>query len=189
MLRTPLRLFRVAPTARVLFAVQQQQRTFTLSALAQKSFPALVQEIKATNKDIHYLSPRDLHATASTVSTQNPRLPPHIIDVRERSEVEATGTIPGAIVLPRGILERDVGKFIKQDDPRDVVVYCAGGFRSVLAAESLVRLGYGVAAETQENQASSDVVSSNKDKPRVWSLNEGMEGWIKGGYEVEKRKQ
>ncbi|KAF9981602.1 hypothetical protein BGZ75_007039 [Mortierella antarctica] len=191
MLKAQLRLARVAPTARVLFAVQQQlqqQRSFTLSALAQKSFPALVQEIKATNKDIHYLSPRDLHATACTTSTQNPRLPPHIIDVRERSEVEASGTIPGAIVLPRGILERDVGKFIKQDDPRDVVVYCAGGFRSVLAAESLVRLGYGAAAETKESHtSSSDVLSSNKDRPRVWSLNEGMEGWIKGGYEVEKR--
>ncbi|KAF9280563.1 hypothetical protein BGZ68_007143 [Mortierella alpina] len=188
MFRTLLRLSRVAPTTRVLFAVQQHQRSFTLSAYTQKSFPALVQEIKATNKDIHYLSPRDLHATASTASTQNPRLPPHIIDVRERSEVEATGTIPGAIVLPRGILERDVGKFIKQDDPRDVVVYCAGGFRSVLAAESLVRLGYGV-VETKENNTSSDVLSGNKDKPRVWSLNEGMDGWIKGGYEVEKRKQ
>ncbi len=68
-----------------------------------------------------------------------------------------------------------------------MVVYCAGGFRSVLAAESLVRLGYGV-AETKETD-SSDVLSSNKDKPRVWSLNEGMDGWIKGGYEVEKRKQ
>lgn len=81
-----------------------------------------------------------------------------------------------------------MGKFIRQDDPRDVVVYCAGGFRSVLAAESLVRLGYGV-VETKENNTSSDVLSGNKDKPRVWSLNEGMDGWIKGGYEVEKRKQ
>ncbi|KAF9951663.1 hypothetical protein BGZ72_006878 [Mortierella alpina] len=188
MLRTQLRLARMVPTARGLLAAQRQQRSFTLSALAQKSFPALVQEIKATNKDIHYISPRDLHATASTASTENPRLPPHIIDVRERSEVEASGTIPGAIVLPRGILERDVGKFIKQDDPRDVVVYCAGGFRSVLAAESLVRLGYGV-AETKENSTSSDALTSNKEKPRVWSLNEGMDGWIKGGYEVEKRKQ
>ncbi|KAG0210294.1 hypothetical protein BGX28_009450 [Mortierella sp. GBA30] len=162
--------------------VQQQQRSFKLSALAQKSFPALVQEIRSTNKNIHYLSPKDLHALASTTSTQtNPRLPPHVIDVRERSEVEASGTIPGAIVLPRGILERDVGRFIKQDDPRDVVVYCAGGFRSVLAAESLVRLGYG--------SSNNKKVDSNNDKPKIWSLDEGMQGWIQNGYEVEKLKK
>lgn len=99
-----------------------------------------------------------------------------MIDVRERHEVQATGTIPGAIVLPRGILERDVSKFIKQSDPRDVVVYCAGGFRSVLAAESLVRLGYGVAEEE----------GSTKGSTKVWSLDEGMDGWVKNGFQVEK---
>ncbi|GJJ77015.1 hypothetical protein EMPS_09374 [Entomortierella parvispora] len=150
-----------------------QQRAFSSSPLAQKSFPALVQEIKATNKNIHHLSPKDLKALSSTPSN------PHVIDVRERHEIESTGTIPGAIVLPRGVLERDVGKFIKQDDPRDVVVYCAGGFRSILAAESLVRLGYGVVEK--EGQLDS------KNGAKVWSLNEGMDGWIKNGFEVEKK--
>lgn len=106
-----------------------------------------------------------------------------MIDVREHHEIEATGTIPGAIVLPRGVLERDVGKFIKQDDPRDVVVYCAGGFRSILAAESLVRLGYGVVES--EGQAPGQLDSKNGAK--VWSLNEGMDGWIKNGFDVEKK--
>ena len=147
-----------------------------------------MQEIKATNKDIHHLSPKDLHAIVYISSIQNPRLPPHVIDVRERHEVEATGTIPGAIVLPRGILERDVSKFIKQDDSRDVVVYCAGGFRSVLAAESLVRLGYGLREPETENMQGSSAVD-NKNKPRVWSLDEGMDGWIKGGFEVEKKSK
>ncbi|KAI8599090.1 Rhodanese-like domain-containing protein, partial [Dissophora ornata] len=155
------------------------------SALHQKSFPALVQEIKNTNKQIHHISPKDLHAIASNSnsSSETPSRspPPQVIDVRERHEIEATGTIPGAIVLPRGILERDVGKFLKQTDPRDVVVYCAGGMRSVLAAESLVRLGYG-------NIDDDNDVAENKDKPRVWSLNEGFDGWIKNGFEVEKKK-
>lgn len=96
-----------------------------------------------------------------------------MVDVRERNEIDRTGTIPGAIPLPRGILERDIGKFIPQDDPRDVVVYCAGGFRSILAAESLTRLGYG----TGESEA----------KNKVYSLDEGMEGWIKSGFSVEKK--
>lgn len=103
-----------------------------------------------------------------------------MIDVRERHEVQATGTIPGAIVLPRGILERDVSKFIKQSDPRDVVVYCAGGFRSVLAAESLVRLGYGVA----EGEAGEK--GKKEECPKVWSLDEGMDGWVKNGFQVDK---
>ncbi|KAF9934883.1 hypothetical protein FBU30_010150 [Linnemannia zychae] len=143
-----------------------QQRTFVVSALHQKSFPALVKEIRDTNKNINYLSPKDLHSIKEGTAA------PHVIDVRERHEVEATGTIPGAIALPRGVLERDIGKFIKQSDSRDVIVYCAGGFRSILAAESLVRLGYGI--------------SEDGNSGKVWSLDEGMEGWIKSGYKVEK---
>ncbi|KAF9360784.1 hypothetical protein BGX26_007735 [Mortierella sp. AD094] len=170
MLTTPLRFTRISAQK---LGSALQQRTFTLSAFSQKSFPALVQEIKANNKNIHHISPKELHAIPSTQA-------PHVIDVRERHEIEATGTIPGAIALPRGILERDVGKFIKQGDARDVVVYCAGGFRSILAAESLVRLGYGV-AETEASNA------GNKESPKVWSLNEGMDGWIKSGFEVEKK--
>jgi rhodanese-related sulfurtransferase len=109
-----------------------------------------------------------------------------VIDVREQHEIDTTGTIPGAIALPRGILERDIGKVVKQNDSRDVVVYCAGGFRSILAAESLVRLGYGITVEETENGSNAQ---DNKDKPRVWSLNEGMDGWIKSGFEVEKKNK
>lgn len=61
-----------------------------------------------------------------------------------------------------------------------MVVYCAGGFRSILAAESLVRLGYGVV----EGEGQLD----SKAGAKVWSLNEGMDGWIKNGFEVEKKK-
>ncbi|KAF9124234.1 hypothetical protein BGW39_008343 [Mortierella sp. 14UC] len=170
----------LANTLRLVRLSTSTTTTFAASAARQKSFPALVQEIKATNKDIHYLSPKDLHAlkTEKTAAAQ----PPHVIDVRERHEVHATGTIPGAIVLPRGILERDVAKFIKQSDSRDVVVYCAGGFRSVLAAESLVRLGYGVKGAGEDGSSSSGSGSS----PRVWSLDEGMDGWVKNGFQVEK---
>ncbi|KAF9096386.1 hypothetical protein BGX29_000732 [Mortierella sp. GBA35] len=172
MLTNTLRLARIS-TSTTFAAVQQR----TFSALHQKSFPALVQEIKATNKNIHYLSPKDLHSLRTSTTS-----PPHVIDVRERHEVQSTGTIPGAIALPRGVLERDISKFIKQSDSRDVVVYCAGGFRSVLAAESLVRLGYGVAAE-----GSADLKKDAAATPKVWSLDEGMDGWIKNGFQVEKK--
>src|SRR5919108_973101 len=62
------------------------------------------------------------------------------LDVREADEHEQ-GTIPGSVFIPRGNLELSVeGKIPDKDTP--VVVYCAGGARSALAAESLQQLGY-----------------------------------------------
>jgi sulfur-carrier protein adenylyltransferase/sulfurtransferase len=62
------------------------------------------------------------------------------LDVREADEFEQ-GTIPGSVFLPRGNLELSVeGKIPDKSTP--VVVYCAGGARSALAAKSLAELGY-----------------------------------------------
>jgi molybdopterin/thiamine biosynthesis adenylyltransferase len=63
-----------------------------------------------------------------------------VLDVREADEYEQ-GALPGALHIPRGFLELQVeGKVPDKDTP--VVVYCAGGVRSALAAESLQQLGY-----------------------------------------------
>jgi rhodanese-related sulfurtransferase len=63
-----------------------------------------------------------------------------LVDVREDSEWSA-GHIKGAKHLGRGVLERDVEKAIP-DTAREIVLYCGGGFRSALAAESLGKMGY-----------------------------------------------
>lgn len=63
-----------------------------------------------------------------------------MLDVRENDE-HAQGAIPGARFLPRGLLERDVETVIADKDA-PVVVYCAGGSRSALAAATLLDLGY-----------------------------------------------
>ncbi len=63
-----------------------------------------------------------------------------VLDVREQDEWEQ-GTIPGAKFLPRGILERDVGTVVPDTDA-PTVVYCSGGWRSALAAVSMLDLGY-----------------------------------------------
>jgi rhodanese-related sulfurtransferase len=63
-----------------------------------------------------------------------------LIDVREADE-HAKGTIPGAVKLPRGILERDIEK-VTVDKDRKIVLYCGGGFRSALAAVNLKKMGY-----------------------------------------------
>lgn len=63
-----------------------------------------------------------------------------IIDVREPDEYSA-GAIPGARPLPRGLIERDVGALLA-DPSTPILVYCAGGSRSALAAATLLDLGY-----------------------------------------------
>jgi rhodanese-related sulfurtransferase len=64
----------------------------------------------------------------------------HLIDVREESEL-AAGRIKGARHMGRGVLERDLEKTIP-DPNADIVLYCGGGFRSALSAESLQKMGY-----------------------------------------------
>src|SRR5713226_100622 len=82
------------------------------------------------------------------------------LDVREQDEHEQ-GTIPGAVFIPRGHLEAQVENRLTDKD-RPVVVYCAGGVRSVFAAETLQQLGY------------ADVVSMSggfgrwKNEGRTW---------------------
>jgi len=83
-----------------------------------------------------------------------------LIDVREADEY-AQGAIAGAIHLPRGSLELQIEGRVPDKD-REIVVYCAGGTRSALAAQALGQLGY------------SDVVSMTggfnkwKDEGREW---------------------
>lgn len=63
-----------------------------------------------------------------------------LIDVRERDE-QAKGTIPGAIKLPRGILEVNIDQ-VTTDKGRKIVLYCGAGNRSVLAALNLKKMGF-----------------------------------------------
>lgn len=63
-----------------------------------------------------------------------------LIDVREDGEW-AAGHAVQAIHLGRGILERDIEKTIP-DPETECILYCGGGYRSVLAAEMAQRMGY-----------------------------------------------
>ena len=62
------------------------------------------------------------------------------LDVREADEHEQ-GTIPGTHHIPRGFLELQVEGRIP-DKSTEVVIYCAGGVRSALAAKTMQELGY-----------------------------------------------
>ncbi|MBI4953169.1 MAG: molybdopterin-synthase adenylyltransferase MoeB [Myxococcales bacterium] len=63
-----------------------------------------------------------------------------LVDVRERDEFRQ-GYIPGAISVPRGYLEMQIEQKVPDRSAR-VVLYCAGGTRSALAAKTLAELGY-----------------------------------------------
>jgi rhodanese-related sulfurtransferase len=63
-----------------------------------------------------------------------------LIDVREESEW-ARAHVKGASHIGKGILERDIERSIPDLDA-DIVLYCRGGFRSLLAADNLQRMGY-----------------------------------------------
>jgi len=63
-----------------------------------------------------------------------------LVDVREDTEWER-GRVRGAIHLGKGIIERDIEKTIPDKDA-EIILYCGGGFRSALAAETLQRMGY-----------------------------------------------
>ncbi|HTU18852.1 MAG TPA: rhodanese-like domain-containing protein [Gemmataceae bacterium] len=63
-----------------------------------------------------------------------------LVDVREESEW-AKDHLPGALHLSKGVLERDIEGRLP-DTGVEIILYCGGGFRSALAAESLRRMGY-----------------------------------------------
>jgi len=63
-----------------------------------------------------------------------------LVDVREDSEW-AAGRIRGARHIGRGVLERDIEKAIP-DPNAEIILYCGGGYRSALAADSLRKMGY-----------------------------------------------
>lgn len=64
----------------------------------------------------------------------------HLVDVREDREWEAAH-ITSAKHLGKGIIERDIETTIPSLDA-PIVLYCGGGFRSLLAGETLLRMGY-----------------------------------------------
>jgi rhodanese-related sulfurtransferase len=86
----------------------------------------------------------------------------HFIDVREDNEFR-TDHAKGAVHLGRGIMERDIETVIP-DTRAEIVLYCGGGFRSALAAENLMKMGY----------------------TNVISMDGGIKAWREAGYPIEK---
>jgi len=91
-----------------------------------------------------------------------------LVDIREPEERMASGTIPGAVHAPRGMLEFYADATSPYHRPefetgRRTILYCASGGRSALAADALQRLGY----------------------EQVAHLDGGMKAWMAAGQPVE----
>lgn len=85
----------------------------------------------------------------------------HFLDVREDHEF-AKDHAKGARHLGKGIIERDVETLIPNKD-ETMLLYCGGGYRSILAADALRQMGY----------------------TNVVSMDGGITGWRDAGYPTE----
>ena len=71
-----------------------------------------------------------------------------LIDIREKGELDKTGRIENSNHIPRGMLEfwlDPEGPYFKSgkiDMSKEMVLFCAGGLRSALAAKSLKEMGF-----------------------------------------------
>jgi molybdopterin/thiamine biosynthesis adenylyltransferase/rhodanese-related sulfurtransferase len=120
--------------------------------------PSGAEFIRQIKSQIAQVDPSDVHAALSNANG-NGKLA--LVDVRESEEV-ARGIIPGATHVPRGYLESRIEGAVP-DRSQHVVLYCASGNRSALAAKTLEELGY-------EN---------------VESMTGGFTLWKDRGYEVD----
>ena len=82
------------------------------------------------------------------------------LDVRDQQEVNL-GRIPGAVHISRGNLETKIEAAVPRS--AEVIIYCASGNRSALAADTLASMGY----------------------PRVTSLRGGFRAWAEAGGEID----
>jgi rhodanese-related sulfurtransferase len=83
-----------------------------------------------------------------------------LLDIREPNEWNL-GHAPKALFMPRGTLETTIEAVVERDRP--IVVYCASGNRSALAADTLQQMGYG----------------------DVSSLIGGFRGWVEAGGDID----
>lgn len=63
-----------------------------------------------------------------------------LLDIREDHEW-LNGHLPEAMHLGKGIIERDIEQMVA-DKKQKIVLYCGGGYRSALSAQTLQQMGY-----------------------------------------------
>jgi rhodanese-related sulfurtransferase len=113
---------------------------FSTGWAAAQGYPPSVRELVArTRAQVRTI---DMAAFKSALDKREAGL---IVDVREPGEY-ASGHVPGAINIPRGVIELDIWPHVGFPDATDlnrkITLYCGSGTRCILAAKSLQDLGF-----------------------------------------------
>jgi len=120
--------------------------------------PSFQDHLARVKAKVREIAPEAVHALLSSAA------PVHVVDVRERDEIE-NGFVPGAHLLGRGHLEARISGAVP-DAAAPIVVYCAGGVRSAMATAVLQEMGY----------------------TDVQSMAGGFTRWARAGLPVRTRK-
>lgn len=116
--------------------------------------PILRKALEVRHREISEISIQEVHRLLKK------REKVTLLDVREKEEL-ALGYLKDSIFIPRAML-REKAEAMLPDKNSPIIVYCAAGVRSILAAKTLKEMGYN----------------------KVFSMKEGIEGWKKAGFEV-----
>jgi rhodanese-related sulfurtransferase len=121
--------------------------------------------VEAAKTRIENLTIEQLEAEVSRGDVQ-------VLDIRDVRERRKLGFIPGSLHVPRGMLEFWLDPTShyysgKVDPTKRIVVYCAGGQRSALAADVLREMGF----------------------PSVAHLEPGFSGWAAAGRPVDREAE
>ncbi len=105
--------------------------------MAAKSATDLVKEAK---QQIENLTPQQVKQELSDGNAT-------LIDIRESEELKENGKIPGSVHAPRGMLEFYADASLPYhrpefDNNKKIILHCASGGRSALAAVTLKQMGY-----------------------------------------------
>ena len=128
-----------------------------------KGFQALVDEAMEEVKSYSVESVRDRLADPAV----------QIVDIRDPRELEREGTLPGALLAPRGMLEFWVDpaspyfKPVFGDADKEFILFCGAGWRSALATKTLQDMGM----------------------TNVAHIDGGFAEWLKQGAPVETLEQ
>jgi rhodanese-related sulfurtransferase len=114
-----------------------------MACQSKKEFDTADQMVELALQDVTMIQPAELHNLMGSDEVYT------LIDVRQEIE-HYYGYIPGSVVLPRGSLEFNIGDeafwehegIYMPGKEEKIIVYCKKGARGILAAETLIRLGY-----------------------------------------------
>ena len=105
--------------------------------MSETDIQKLLQEANDHVPRLSFEEANNLIATANTL----------IIDVRETSEIEATGLIKNAVNIPKSVIDANfdhslIKNHLNDNEDITILVYCAVGIRSALVGHKLLKDGY-----------------------------------------------